>query len=516
MAAKRKKPAPGFEAAVEASKAPTLPPAAPMTLLDHLPEVESRLQVFGREPMTPWWRGTLDAFYSRPARQLVLRVGRRGRKSETLCLVGVLEARWGDHPVPNGDVGVVAVVSVDLREAGERLRVIDSLLTWLDIPHKTTARAIKLETIEGRPEIEFRTYAATMGGVRGFTCICAILDEVAFWKDVDTGANPATEVIESLRPAMVAMPNARMFLSSSPMGMLDAHADAFAQGDSDGQMVAFAPTWLANPSVTKEATRFLCTNEQRWQREYGAIPMEGFEESLLSSSMLDKCTRSGPMFLPREPGCVYVAGMDPGFTRNPWTLAISCLRWVGEKLTRSIVGVWQWQGTPSKPNEPEAVLKAVASIVKPYGIEVIESDQYERFGLNTIAQRPDIGLYVRVSARSAAERLAMYESIVTQMSDGEIDLPPDKQLRADLLGIRQKLTPNGFTISLTEIGDRHCDYAPSVTLALASSWHEEPPRAARPELPTHESVQREMIRKLVGDARVREQEYEHGDPPDAA
>lgn len=477
-----------FTEAIEASKpAPELPRPI-VSLLDALPEVEMRLAAFGREPVTPWWRDVLERFYAQSLRQLVLRVGRRGRKSETLCLVGVLEARWGNHPVPNGDVGVVAVVSVDLREAGERLRVIDSLLTWLDIPHKTTARAIKLETIEGRPDIEFRTYAATMGGVRGFTCICAILDEVAFWKDVDTGANPATEVIESLRPAMVAMPNARMFLSSSPLGMLDAHADAFNAGDGGGQMVAFAPTWVANPSVTEEATRFLCVNEQRWSREYGAIPMEGTEESLLSSAMLDRCTRTGNVIPPREPGLIYVAAMDPGFVRNPWTLAVACMRWDGEKIKRSIVGVWEWKGTSAKPNEPETVLRDVAAIVKPYGIEMVESDQYERFGLDTIARRKDIGLYIRVESRGSQERLGMYEAIVTKFSDGEIDIPEHAQLRADLLGIRQKLTAGGFTISLQEVGDRHCDYAPSVVLALSSKYHREPAVKPPIRLLTHADV----------------------------
>jgi hypothetical protein len=72
---------------------------------------------------------------------------------------------------------------------------------------------------------------------------------------------------------------------------------------------------------------------------------------------------------------------------------------------------------------------------------------------------------------------------VTQMSDGEIDLPPDRQLRADMLAIRQKLTPNGFTISLPETADgRHADYAPSVSLALAACAHDpDVPQAAASE-----------------------------------
>ena len=110
----------------------------------------------------------------------------------------------------------------------------------------------------------------------------------------------------------------------------------------------------------------------------------------------------------------------------------------------------------------------------------------------------------------------MHEALVTHMSDGEVDIPPDKQLRADLLGIRQKLTANGFTISLQEVGDRHCDYAPSVVLALETNWHEEPPRVYVPTLPTNSMVEDMIVKKLRARVRDAENDWSMGGPPDDA
>src|SRR5690348_2563921 len=84
--------------------------------------LDEALSRHGFPRTSPWWMETLTRFYEGAHRQLVLRVGRRGGKSSTLCRVGVLEALYGQHRIPPGDVGVVAIVSVSRDEASQRLR----------------------------------------------------------------------------------------------------------------------------------------------------------------------------------------------------------------------------------------------------------------------------------------------------------------------------------------------------------------------------------------------------------
>jgi hypothetical protein len=242
--------------------------------------------------------------------------------------------------------------------------------------------------------------------------------------------------------------------------------------------------------------------------------MEGDESSLLSAALLDRATRKVDGDVPPEEGVTYVAAQDPGFTRNPWTFVIAGRRWVEGRIRRSIVLAREWRGTQERPLDPAWVLGQIAVLCRPYRVDVVESDQYERFGLYSIAQRPEIGLYVCVRERNATERLARYEALVTQMSDGEIELPADKQLRADLLSVRQKLTPNGFTIQLPETADgRHADYAPSVSLALANCRVDPEPPKPKPGTPEYyaqmeadmiERMEQSMLRRLESDRYWRD------------
>jgi hypothetical protein len=58
----------------------------------------------------------------------------------------------------------------------------------------------------------------------------------------------------------------------------------------------------------------------------------------------------------------------------------------------------EWRGTREKPLDPAWVLGEIALLCRPYGIDTVSSDQYERFGLQSIAERPEIGLSIYVQA----------------------------------------------------------------------------------------------------------------------
>jgi hypothetical protein len=444
--------------------------------LEHLDALESALAAKGFPALSPWWRAELESFYAEGKRQLVLRVGRRGGKSSTLCRVAVLEALFGEHRVTPGDLGIVAVISVNRDEAAQRLRTIRGILDALGVRHRPIDGGIELE---GRP-VAFKVFTASVAGVSGFTAICVFCDEVSKWRDADTGANPATEVLASLRPTMATMPNAKLFLSSSPMGRLDAHAAAFEAGDNDFQSVAFAPTWKAHPALTEEMTRALELDELRWRREYGAQPLEDNEAGVFPSTLLDRATRAA-LVIGRENEHRYVAAMDPATRGDAWTFVVGTRRWVGDVLKRSIVLAKEWKGSPSRPLDPSIVLGEIAGFCRGYGISTVYSDQASADALRSIGRRH--GLSVVIEPATASNKLTRYETLSTHLANGEIELPPDPVVRGDLLSVTKRLTPNGFTIDLPRSGGRHGDYAPAIALALSRSivCPPAPVRALSPE-----------------------------------
>jgi hypothetical protein len=228
-----------------------------------------RLLVAAGFPATsPWWREQLARFLESGRRRWVLRVGRRGGKSTTLCRVAVAVALWGSWSVPPGDLAVIPFVSVDRDEAGARLRTIADILSALGIPFDERNGEIELR---GR-RLVFRVVTSSVRGTVGFTSVAVFADECARWEARDAAANPAREVMASLRPTMATQPTAFEVCSSSPWGTEDYHHELFEQGDTEHQVTSFAPTWVANPTLSEARTHELEPELRIWSREYGGVP----------------------------------------------------------------------------------------------------------------------------------------------------------------------------------------------------------------------------------------------------
>ncbi len=407
--------------------------------------------------MSPWWRSRLRRWYATGKRRLTARVGRRGGKSSTLCRLAVTEALYGDHKVPPGDIGVVAIISARRPDALERLRTIKAILDALGTAY--TERGDSIELRDKR--VVFTVFTASIAGVSGFTAIFVICDECAKWRDSDTGANPAAVVIGSVTPTLATMPNGRIVLSSSPMGLLDAHADAYSLGDTSFQMVAHAASWEANPSITEASTRDLEPDEVVWQREYAAIPQAEAETSLLMSSILDKNTRSGIGDLLPDDRHTYTATIDPATRGNAWTLVVGCLT---DRGIRRIALVREWRGTKATPLVPGVVFNEIAALLRPYDLKHVHSDQFSEDTMRELARQH--GLAYLVTPWTAAVKADAYDALKTLAQETKLDLPDDPTVKTDLLGIRQKLTRTGISYELATQGPRHSDYAPCIAMNL--------------------------------------------------
>lgn len=462
-----------------------------------LREMEARLTAAGMPPISVWWWETIERFYASGKREAVIRAGRGAGKSTTTCRVAVAEALYGDHPLAPGDIGSITVLSVRRQDAKDRLHTIRTILDILGEPYRQADDTIVL----ARRRIEFRVSVASLQASVGATALFVFADEVAYWRDADTGANPATKVLATIRPTMRARPNSHLWLVSAPLGQLDAHATAYAEGETVRHITAFAPTWVGNPTITEEQSRKEEPNEDLWRQLWAAIPLEGTESSLLASVTLDAVTRlvelprdrcrltdveleawrtmAQPGDMPPERGVTYTAAMDPAMTSNGWTLVVAGKRIVEGRVVRSVALVREWRGTHAKPLDPFDVLSGIAALVAPYGLRAVDTDRYHSHSLYAIGQR--VGLVVRVVESSAGQRLERYDNLSKWMLTGQAELHPHKVLRADLLGVRRILTANGVVIREGDTPDgRHSDYAPSTALALERCTIEPVPDPPKP------------------------------------
>jgi hypothetical protein len=427
-------------------------------VFDKLMQLDEKLKDTGFPPMSPWWRRTFEDFYKSGKRQLVLRVGRRGGKSSSLCRVGVSEALWGDHQIPAGDIGVVAIVSVNKPQAAERIRTIETILKAIRVPHKRTGDVIELQ----HKPVKFEVMAATTLAAVGFTSICVICDEVALWRDQDGSANPAERILGFLRPTLMTMPRGKMFLSSSPFSTLDSHHKAFVTGDDARQMVRHAATWEANPTLSEAATHIEEPDQTEWLRQYAAIPMSAGSLSFFDPIAIDRAIDTKLLLpLAPKPGDVVTAGGDFGFRSDSSALALAYKR--GEiyhtaELLELRPGV-------DEPLKPSVVVKTFAEVLKRHGCAYLCADGHYRQSISEHLEVED--LHFTIAPEGAKGNQEVYVRFRRLLLDGQIKLPKHDRLIDQLKLVTSQPTAGG-AISIKQprqTGGGHGDLVSALVLA---------------------------------------------------
>lgn len=186
------------------------------------------------------------------------------------------------------------------------------------------------------------------------------------------------------------------------------------------------------------------------------------EESLFSSESIGRATRKAPAIVAAKPGHTYYAAMDPATRGNGWTLCIAT-REAGKTV---VVRAEEWQGSRDEPLDPGEVLAEIAGILASYRITSVDTDQAMGDALLRLGRQ--VGLRLHPWTLNANERARRYLTIRTKLDSGEIELPPNGKLRTDLLHLRKRVTPTGMAVDLPTTSDgRHCDFAPSLMLALS-------------------------------------------------
>ena len=159
-------------------------------------------------------RGTGREVYDGVEQQEVTVIaGRRGGKTtKVACPIAVFEA-FRDHHLPPGETGYVVLLAPTMSQARIAFRCIRNYLRSSPILRNSIRRITKNE-IELTNGITICCYPCSYTAVRGITIVAAVCDEMAFWPDDETAANPEQEILEALRPGMVG--GAKLIKISTP------------------------------------------------------------------------------------------------------------------------------------------------------------------------------------------------------------------------------------------------------------------------------------------------------------
>jgi phage terminase large subunit-like protein len=164
---------------------------------------------------------------TKPATEAWLICGRRAGKSFILALTSVYLAcffEYRKHLSP-GERGTVLVIATNAKQARVIFRYVRALLT--NIPMlKRMIEGERTDSFDLTNGTTIEIHAASFRGTRGYTCLAALCDEIAFWPQEES-SRPDYEVLNALRPGMATIPNSMLLCASTPYSRRGALWDAW-------------------------------------------------------------------------------------------------------------------------------------------------------------------------------------------------------------------------------------------------------------------------------------------------
>jgi hypothetical protein len=440
---------------------------------------------FGSESFRRWW-ALLAAAYAQPVdereaecvarctggrqlpaaqvAELWIIVGRRGGKSMIAALLAIFMACFRTYRLAPGERGVVMVIAADRRQARVVKRYVAGLIRQLpmlaDLIAKETTESLVLTN-----GVDIEIHTASFRAIRGYTVVGAICDEIAFWPS-DDAAEPDTEILNALRPAMASVPDALLVAISSPYArrgeLWRTYREHYGQPTPD-ILVWQADSRTMNPSLS-EATiaRAYERDEAAASAEYGAEFRRDIE-SFVRREVLDAATVSGRHELPPTSDAAYVAFVDPsGGAADSFTLALAHREQDGQTVLDVVREM-------RPPFSPEAVVADFAKLLQRYRVTRVVGDRYagewprEQFRKHAVEYDP--------SDRAKSD---IYRDLLPLLNSGRLQLLDDPRLVGQLASLERR-TARGGRDFIDHAPKAHDDLANAAAGALLLASIEAPP-----------------------------------------
>jgi len=300
-----------------------------------------------------------------------LLIGRRGGKSFISALIAVFLAVFKKWNL-GIEKGYVMVSAVDKRQAGIILNYVRKIL---ELPVFTgMILNDKIEEIELKNNITIAVHTCSYRSLRGFACVAAILDELAFFRV--EGANPSREILTALTPSLANIPGSLLLGIStgySKSGVFYEYIRDFYSQENKEILIWKGSTQEMNPTHSKRAIKkALNLDPQAARAEYLAEFREDFS-SYLSEEEVNQVVMLNRESISSLANTEYFAFTDPsGGKRDSMTLSICH---VERDLDRSKI-IQDILIIKKSPFNPESCVKLFATVLKEYGLYTVTGDKY--------------------------------------------------------------------------------------------------------------------------------------------
>lgn len=460
-------------------------PAGPLTLLDAIADDQLFAPWFSKDP-AGWtaWFSFLKALFGLPmsaeqarifrectgrtepptraAREAWLCCGRRAGKSQILALVAVFLAAFQSFKefLAPGERAVVLIIAADRKQARVILRFVSALLK--NIP--ALSKLIEREWAEGfelRNSVSIEIATSSFRSTRGYTLCAICADEIAWWSSDENSANPDSEVLKAIRPAMATIPTSMLLVASSPYARRGALWDAYRlhYGKNNADTLFWkASTRVMNPSVPQT---FIDAEYEKdpasAAAEFGA-EFRSDIESFIAIEAIEACVSEGIRERAPEPGISYGGFVDFAGGSGKDSAAVA----VAFKDKTTSMGVLACLREIKPPFNPEQVAQDFAILLKSYGITRVLGDRFAG-GFPVEAFKRN-GITFEQSAKPKSDQ---YRDFLPLLNSKRVDLLDHPRLVTQLSSLERRTARSGKD-SIDHAPGAHDDVANVVAGALTN------------------------------------------------
>ena len=347
-------------------------------------------------------------------------LGARAGKSDKIAAnITIYEAAIRQHRLSLGERALVPCIAVDKKQASVVLNYIRGKM-------KASPSLSQLIVAERAEEIELScnvvigVYPCSFRQLRGYSIPAAALDEIAVWRDEVTRANPAREVIRSIRRGMATFPDAKMAKISSPYSKSGVVWDECLSPPGDS-LILRAPSWEINPTLEEESleAEFKSDPELFW-REFGAEFWDSIAPLVPAEKVAASVARGIKERAPIK-GIKYTGVIDVAFKHDEFTFGV--FHRAGEKVIQDVLRVWR--GSVKEPVKMREVLLEISSTCRAYLVSSITGDQFcsepIRQGLG------ELGIEFNQFSFTVNSKQQIYGALRAMIMSGTIEILDDKE-----------------------------------------------------------------------------------------
>lgn len=370
----------------------------------------------------------------RRVRELWVVAGRRSAKTHVSATVGAYLATIGaeiegiiDNLSP-GERGVVSILAVDRKQAAVAFNYVKGIFNASPTLSNMVVKQLA-ESIELSNGLSIEVHTNSYKAVRGRTLIACILDESAFYMDVDS-ANPDIEIYRAVLPSL-ATTGGILIGVSSPYAKRGLLYKKFRKnfGKDGDVLVVQGSTRDFNPTISEEIIQDSELDDPLAARAEWGGQFRDDVEGFLSQEVVEAAQRSGPKEFPFDRDRSYYAFADPaGGGQDEFTIAIG-----HQYGGRGIVDVLR-----ARKGKPADIVGEYAVLLKQYQIYRVKMDRYagswpsDEFARHGITCLP-----------IKKNKSELYVDVLAGFNSNRIELPPDDRIVPQFVQLERRTVRGG-------------------------------------------------------------------------